>query len=278
VITVAKAVSKGTTPTWGMNLFVTCGNTCKVYYHWPQGAPLADGTTGTLNYTDSVAKGGANTFKTFYELTLVAPNYTPVQFKWKLPVSIRCDNNLPGITGPGCVFPSFTPTFTVSRAQWGSSAAMVAWAQTNLSAHWGLRGTGKPLTRLTSSKAIDSNRKIICETDWKAFSPWVSGSITDKDSCDEFPFASTYQSGAMNGVTTGKECAQVEAVKTSSTGTIAHIWNAVKPIGTFSKNARCVRGHIPITLNTGLGRVSYRNFIKAVRLLNKDPFWINVTS
>jgi hypothetical protein len=99
-----------------------------------------------------------------------------------------------------------------------------------------------------------------------------------KDSCDEFPFAATYQSGALNGATSGSQCAQVEAVKTSSTGTIAHIWNAVKPIGTHSSSAKCVRGHIPLSLNEDLGTSSYLTFIRAQRLLNKDRFWLTVTS
>jgi hypothetical protein len=279
VLRVVTVVNTGTYPTLGMNLFVTCGNTCKVTYHWPQGATLADGTHGSLDYTDTAPTGAVNTFKTAYQLTLVSPEITnPVVFKWKLPVSIRCDNNMPGITGPGCVFPAFTPTFTVSRTQYGASAAMIAWAQANLSAHWGLRGKGKPLTRLTGAAAIDDNRKIICERNWTPFPPWTSGSVTDKDSCDEFPFASTYQSGAMHGVTTGKECAQVEAVKTSSTGTIAHIWNNVKPIGSYSAGAKCVRGHIPYTLNTTLGRIAWLDFIRANRILNENPFWMKVTS
>jgi hypothetical protein len=279
VLRVVTVVNTGTYPTLGMNLFVTCGNTCKVTYHWPQGATLADGTHGSLDYTDTAPTGAVNTFKTAYQLTLVSPEITnPVVFKWKLPVSIRCDNNMPGITGPGCVFPAFTPAFTVSRTQYGASAAMIAWAQTNLSAHWGLRGKGKPLTRLANSTISGNNNKIICQRGWKAYPPWVGGGITDKDSCDEFPFAATYQSGALNGITTGADCAQVKAVQTSSSGTEARIWNAVKPIGTFSTSAKCVRGHIPLNLNVSLGRDAYKVFIKSTRLLNKDPFWLTVTA
>ncbi len=278
VLRVTNVTSAGTVPTWDMNLFVTCGTTCHVTYHWPQGAPLAVGTTGSLDYTDTAPAGAVNTFKTVYQLTLVAPDFTPVPFTWRLPVSIRCDNNMPGIAGAGCVFPSFTPTLSVSRTQFGASAAMIAWAQTNLSGHWGLKGKGKPLTRLANKTTRNTNRQIICGRSWTPFPPWTSGSVSVKDSCDEFPFAATYQSGALNGVTSGAQCAQVEAVKTSSTGTIAHIWNAVKPIGTYSPDAKCVRGHIPLTLNEDLGTSSYLAFIRAQRLLNKDPFWLTVTS
>jgi hypothetical protein len=261
-----------------MNLFVACGSTCRVTYHWPQGAPLAVGTTGSLDYTDKARAAAVNTFKTDYQLTLVAPEFTPVPFTWQLAVSIRCDNNMAGIAGAGCVFPSFTPTLKVSRTQYGASAAMIAWAQANLSGHWGMKGKGKPLTRLADKTIRNSNRQVICGRSWKPFPPWTSGSTSVKDSCDEFPFAATYQSGALNGATSGSQCAQVEAVKTSSTGTIAHIWNAVKPIGTHSSSAKCVRGHIPLSLNEDLGTSSYLSFIRAQRLLNKDRFWLTVTS
>jgi hypothetical protein len=98
------------------------------------------------------------------------------------------------------------------------------------------------------------------------------------DSCDEFPFAAAFQSGALQGVTSGKDCAQVEAVKTSNTGSVAKIWNDVRPIGTFSRSAKCVRGHIPLTLNTDLGRDGYLAFIRSQRLLNEDPFFLEVTA
>src|SRR3954464_2357570 len=47
------------------------------------------------------------------------------------------------------------------------------------------------------------------------------------DSCDEFPFAGVYESGALNGVDHGKDCAQVTAVKADSTGDLATDWPTV---------------------------------------------------
>lgn len=82
---------------------------------------------------------------------------------------------------------------------------------------------------LAGSAASKGNRKVICERGWHPFGPWVAGKLKVEDGCDEFPFAATYQSGATK-VSTGKDCAQVEAVKTSGTGSEAKIWNAVRPI------------------------------------------------
>jgi hypothetical protein len=172
----------------------------------------------------------------------------------------------------------------VSRADFGASAAMIQWAQEHLSAHWGLRDKGKPLTRLVSATQKKTNRNIICARDWQAHPPWQADNnkVTVKDSCDEFPFATTEQSGAMKDGKTddsfsGAECAQVEAVKTAETGSAAKIWNDVKVIGAYSKDARCVRGHIPLKLNQDLGNAAWRAFIASNRLLNMDKFWVSVT-
>jgi hypothetical protein len=61
---------------------------------------------------------------------------------------------------------------------------------------------------------------VICRRQWKPGPLWHAGSVTMKDGCDEFPFASTYESGAMppDPVADGAQCAQVKAEQTSDTG------------------------------------------------------------
>lgn len=287
VIKIVKVVVDGDVPAFGMNLFVSCGSSkCSLTNDWPQGARVRVGTKGTIHYTDAVGKGRIDKFTPSYLITIVAPDFTPVQFPFDLPVAIRCDDMLSqGFTVAGCVFPGVVPTLVVSRADYGASAAMIQWAQQHLSAHWGLRGKGKPLTRLASTTQKNTNRKIICQRAWRAYPPWTAdnGKVSVKDSCDEFPFATTEQSGAMkNGKTdnsfSGAECAQVEAVKTADKGSVARVWNDVKVIGNYSKGARCVRGHIPLSLNSDLGSAAWKAFIAANRVLNKDQFWVSVTA
>jgi hypothetical protein len=286
VIKVVKVVVQGEAPIFGINLFVSCGSKCSVTNDWPQGIPVEVGAKGTINYADKVGKGAIDTFKTSYLLTLVAAGFSPVQFSFNLPIKIRCDDELSeGFTVAGCVFPSVIPTLTVSRADYGASAAMIGWAQQHLSAHWGLRGKGEPLTRLASTTQKNVNRRIVCNRAWQAYPPWVAdnGKVNIKDSCDEFPFATTGQSGAMkNGKTdesfSGAECAQVKAVTTANSGSPARIWNGVEVIGSYSVHARCVRGHIPLSLNTDLGSAAWKAFIASDRLLNKDEFWVAVTA
>ncbi|MFI2511543.1 hypothetical protein [Streptomyces sp. NPDC018972] len=122
-----------------------------------------------------------------------------------------------------------TPTLFVSRTEYGSSADMIDWSQQNLSGHWGLKGTGAPLHRLRNAKQRDANRQALCGSGKFTKDP----AITD-DTCDEFPFAATYESGALNGVDHGKDCAQVTAVRAETTGDNATDWPTITPVGPFT--------------------------------------------
>jgi hypothetical protein len=160
--------------------------------------------------------------------------------------------------------------------------------QTNLSAHWGVDGEGQPLHYLSNSVLHEQNRKIICKTNWKASAALNTAlkPYGTTDSCDEFPFAGSYESGAMmtgwNGqkkkyVTTGKDCAQVTAVKTDDTGVVETDWSSVSPLGSYSSSQVCVRGHIPASLNSKVG-TAYSSFLASARVLDTEPFWLTVTS
>ena len=77
-------------------------------------------------------------------------------------------------------------------------------------------------------------------------------------------------------MTNGGACAQVTAVEIANpTGNLATDWNQVQSIGTPPASAPCVRGHIPLALNTGVG-TAYSGFISAERLLDGDQFWVQV--
>lgn len=190
---------------------------------------------------------------------------------------------------PGCVDESYIPTLYLSLAQYGAAAQFIQWAQINLSGHWGLDGVGQPLHRLIDETLQANNREIICETDWTPDSSITTdlAPYNDKDSCDEYPFASTYESGAMeedaNGtakpyVTTGANCAQLTAVQTGSSGTNeAQDWATTRELATPTGSEPCVRSHNPLKRNSGVGG-AYSSFAQSNRLIDKDPFWVSVTS
>lgn len=180
----------------------------------------------------------------------------------------------------GCVDEDFIPTLELPIDTYGASAAMIYWAQTHLDGAWGLLGVGSPLNYLAGSVGR-TNAGIICNTSGTgAFvnqGAAIGGDDGSSDSCDEFPFAATYQSGALApGVTNGGACAQVTAVEIANpTGNLATDWNQVQPIGTPAASAPCVRGHIPLKLNTDVG-TAYSSFIGTERLLDDDQFWVQV--
>jgi hypothetical protein len=194
------------------------------------------------------------------------------------------DSTVPPVdTGPGCVDQNNIPTLFLSLATYGASAAMIQWAQANESSHWGLQGVGQPLTRLASQATQRSNRTTICGPSVFTADPALNTALApydDQDSCDEFPFAATYQSGAQTGVTSGTACAQLTVVQTGTSNNPANEaadWAAVTTIGTPTLTENCVRGHIPLALNTGVGG-AYGRFVRTNRLLNMGKFWVAVTA
>ena len=113
----------------------------------------------------------------------------------------------------------------------------------------------------------------------------------DTDSCDEYPFASTYESGAMEEgadgnpkpfVTTGADCAQVTANYTpvinpdpNNPPVEPQEWNGVT-VNSWTSPLPCIRGHVPKKLNSYVGG-KFRGLIGAARLIDKDAFWVEVT-
>lgn len=194
------------------------------------------------------------------------------------------DSTVPPVdTGPGCVDQNNIPTLFLSLATYGASAALVQWAQANELSAWGLQGVGQPLTRLASKATQMTNRTTICGASVFTPDPALNTALApynDQDSCDEFPFAATYQSGAQTGVTSGTACAQLTAVQTGTSNNPANEaadWAAVTPIGTPALTEKCVRGHIPLSLNKQVGG-AYGRFVRTNRLLNRGAFWVAVTA
>jgi hypothetical protein len=180
---------------------------------------------------------------------------------------IRCDMVVFSYTG--CVVPDYTPTFEARSDTYGASAAMIGWAQTHLAGHWGLEGQGQPLHRLADDAQAAANRRVICDSTFNPVDPPV-----EDDSCDEFPFAATRESGALTGATSGAQCAQVTAVRNASPGLPLMLrWPTVQPLGTPTGTERCVRGHIPALLNTGLGGALGR-FTQENHVFDSEAYWV----
>lgn len=228
---------------------------------------VGDPDVGSVTFSDE-ADPGPDYDSEDYSLAISQPDSTPVGSSTWNSADVRCDDAVG--TDAGCIMPDYIPTYPVSLSTYGSSAAMIQWAQDNLSGHWGLQGEGEPLERLANASEQNANRTTICNSTFTA-----DPSITD-DSCDEYPFAATYQSGALNGVDSGSQCAQVTADEDTSGTTLAQQWPTVSVVGTYGGSEACVRGHIPLDLNTGVGS-GLGLFAQNQRLLDGDQYWVAIT-
>jgi hypothetical protein len=212
----------------------------------------------------------------------------------------RCDNGVARANTKGCVDEKFIPTLYISYATAGAAADMINYAEWNIPPYYGneYSPTPTPLHRLTDPILVGTptsegnNREIICggftldPTITAALAPYSTTNNTETDSCDEYPFNATYESGAMvdgaDGnpkpyVTTGADCAQVTAIHTdTSNNDEAQDWNAATfpPAGS---DEPCIRGHVPGLLNSLVGS-QYSSLTVTNRLIDKDAFWVWVTA
>ncbi|MFI1172779.1 NucA/NucB deoxyribonuclease domain-containing protein [Streptomyces melanogenes] len=105
---------------------------------------------------------------------------------------VRCDST-PYVStrAGGCVYPAYTPTYRISvhdplvdQVAWH-----ILWAQQNLKTAWGVEGAGPPLHRTMVRSVINANRRTACPR---------SRHRPAGKSCDEYPFASSYEGASRN--------------------------------------------------------------------------------
>lgn len=253
-----------------VELTATCSGSCTVPKSSAWGVEsltLFELESGELRFSGNPPANGQNLINPEWTLTVLAPGAVPIipSVSWNLPdvLTIRCDR-LVG-SQAGCVVPSYTPTLLLSVATDGASAIMILWAQQYLPDAWGYEYGGTPLRRLASEALQRTNRNIICD------STFVPRPEVPNDSCDEYPFAATYESGAMLGLT-GSDCAEVLPFIDDVTG----LWY-VRYLKTVTGNERCVRGHVSLPSNTDVGGDLGR-FVVAQRVLDFEEFWVGVTA
>ncbi|MBD0708611.1 MULTISPECIES: hypothetical protein [unclassified Streptomyces] len=205
-------------------------------------------------------------------------------------LNVRCD--VEAKATPGCVFLSYRPELRINEKKFPAAAAHIWLMQEKIPGGYGRKGK-EPLTYLTkdvlvplpnSTKPLpDHNRDVICPQSWVR-SPLATMSPelgpNDVPSCDEYPFASSWQSAAIpkvwNGqnqksVADGSGCANTIAQRDAS-----GLWHLIPD----------PREHLP-TWTEPCGRSSMSNnqnsqsmagfggFITRNRLLEGDAYWVN---
>lgn len=221
------------------------------------------GQTATIHlvFEDSPGTVTPDNFTTNYSMGLESPGILSTNvLNWRMPVTIRCDNLAPRLS-PGCVFPASVPQLVLSESTYGAGAANVLIGEYYLAGTPGLT-TATPLTR-GDPTLNQGNRDAVCDSTFVPKPTSVPG-----DSCDEYPFASSQQSGGQRGLT-GVNC--LEAMPLDVNGTwYANFQN------TYTGTQLCERGHVPLVQNSGVGSqlgALYTNY----RMLLGDPYTILVT-
>ncbi|CAM5321421.1 hypothetical protein STANM337S_00787 [Streptomyces tanashiensis] len=192
-------------------------------------------------------------------------------------MSVRCDREAKSSPKPGCVFPDYTPTYLVNSEENPSAAAFYWILMQKLPSHPGSRAHNAPLNYLASTARQDANRKVICPTSGP--DRWVGNPVSNppgtKSSCDEYPFAATYQSGGMppQAVNNGKECLQLYASPLAGGG-----WTLLEDTN-YSRvntwNEICGRASVPNDENSGAANRIGLRFVPANRMLDKDKFFVS---
>ncbi|MEU3491225.1 hypothetical protein [Streptomyces massasporeus] len=181
---------------------------------------------------------------------------------------VRCDNEVDKFAG--CVVPQYIPTFEV-KSKYSEARQFIGMVQASMSSHPGWEGKGQPLTRESDDKVAQKNRDIVCDSTFKP-----SPSTPKPTQCDEFPFAKSKQSGAQQGVTSGKVCQQYTVVASTLEGKqyLSLTWPGLKEGKMPPANAKCARASMPKNQNEGVGGDLGR-FTKAQRLLGGNGYWVD---
>ncbi|MEU4896155.1 hypothetical protein AB0B12_25905 [Streptomyces sp. NPDC044780] len=223
---------------------------------------LGQSASGTVTYKETLASNTRHTFTPQYQTHITHAGVIPVDptSSWASPSTIRCDSEVG--SNPGCVFPDYRANLELPISQYGAAAITYLWAQLNLPDGW---GDATPLRRLGSTTTAEANRRATCEDG--TFSPLPSDIVAD-DSCDEYPFAGTYEGGTAGGL-----CADIAPILENGQWEVYQA-NPNKPV---TLNEPCVRGHVPSGENKAAGG-KLGSFVQTDRVLETEKFNVVITA
>jgi len=243
-----------------LQFFPSCSAPCQVA-SVPGEFPMTPGEVESFPVTfDLPTPGGTSiTTNVSYAMTFTIPDAISDNVaRWSNPAPVRCDSQAPGAAAVGCVFPGFTPTLVLPASVYGTAAVNVAVGETFLPGNPGY------LTPLHRGNPADrqGNMDGICDNTF-----FRNSILVPNDSCDEYPFASSLESGGQRGQT-GANC--LEAIPQIVNG-VWQVWFLNDPVGQL-----CERGHVPNALNTAVGG-PLSLLYGANRMLIGDAYFVQAT-
>lgn len=179
---------------------------------FPAQAPSAMGNADGESYWQWTGATGTAAYGTpAWAITFKSPGSTTTASLTRSAAQVRCDNAVPGQAAIGCVVPGITPSIRYDGTTFLEFGAHVSMAQGS-----GLKGgtSASPLHRLVNPTQQAANRNTACPSSL----PRPTGRT-----CDEYPFASTYEGAALSGggARTFSWC-QVTLTNPPSTGSLGY--------------------------------------------------------
>ncbi|MFI0243101.1 DNRLRE domain-containing protein [Streptomyces sp. NPDC016845] len=233
----------------------------------------------------------------------------PARANWQ--IDVRCDK-VSSNGAPGCVLSEYVPEYKIHAARYPAAAAHIWLIQNKskpskgLGASWdsplnyhpGPYSNGDP--RSASGWDKEKSRQVMCaKTQSKRTDGWVpkklflnhpktamhpevqGGPYPDEISCDEFPFAATYQSPGLPanmdgqmpaGKNGGGECIQTVAAKADD-GSDHLLDDTRYDAPTWDET--CGRSSMSKYVNSGAMSGFGNSFAPGFRLLDRDAYWVN---
>lgn len=230
------------------------------------GVPMVPGGSllaGTL-FSDAPAAGGVDYVAPSYSFNAQPPSGGIVisPATWALNHKVRCDKTMESNTVTGCVISDVKPIFKIPiDDKYGAAAATYFWASTKLKSR---PGVDRALTRLDDKLVKKANRRRTCED--LSTVPFVhDNDLVPTDSCDEYPFAATYEGG-----TNGALCAEIVPQLKDGVWTI-YTYDNARPV---TLEEPCVRSHVPLKQNTDAGS-KYSGFLSSQHVIDLEKFYVN---
>ncbi len=236
---------------------------------WVGSQLLTEGqsASGSVTFQATPGAGLESSITTSYNLQVTQPGTTPLDedVPWSNPRQVRCDTTFADNTSTGCVIPDIRPQFTLSLSEYGAAAAAYGFAEQDWIDHWG--ADDSPLQRLADPDAQTANRTNTCGSGATRTFVYLDD-IVPNDSCDEYPFAATYQGGTNGGL-----CADVIPLEENGVWEIYPDPNAPTP--TF--NEPCIRAHVPNDQNSNAG-LALGRFAQSERVIDNEKYDVVVTT
>lgn len=265
-VTILVAEMTSNVPAVTLALSSTCSGQCIAGTPAWGGAPVVLGAgeavEGVLTYSSSVANGAVSFIQPTYHVRgeILGADPVTVHGSWYGP-EVRCDAEIR--TGPGCIVMGHLANVTLSRSLYRGAAVAYEWAQKNLTAN-NFGTADKPLMRLVDplDPQNKKRRARTCDRGPYAFVRGATG--VPNDSCDEYPFAGTYQGG--------KDGAQCVDITPRAIGGVWDVTGVTVDRGS-PPNAPCVRAHVDNDDNKAAGGELGRA-VQSDRILNGE--WYQV--